>query len=152
MARVGIVFGLLLCGLSVIGMLATVNKDPTQFVPLMLGIPILFCGVVALNPHRRRLAMQSAAATGVLGIVVGFVQAVVIGVRWSDGEPVGDLGWKLITAMTWLCATFSVICVILLLRSRRRPVTQVVELARHPNFERDSPSDPVEHASPRDRS
>ncbi|MGB7345298.1 MAG: hypothetical protein WBD20_13875 [Pirellulaceae bacterium] len=71
MARVGIVFGLLLCSLTVVALLCTSAKLPSQFVPMMAGIPILFCGVVGLNPHRRKVAMRSAAAIGLLGLFVG---------------------------------------------------------------------------------
>ncbi|WP_222435760.1 hypothetical protein [Rubripirellula tenax] len=101
-------------------MAATVVKDPVQFVPLMLGIPILFCGVVALNPHRRKIAMNLAAVIGSVGTVIGLLQAIVWGVRWSDAGPVSEIGGKIIAAMTWLCATFVVICVIALVRDRRR--------------------------------
>ncbi|MGB7329642.1 MAG: hypothetical protein WBD31_32510 [Rubripirellula sp.] len=120
MARVGIVFGLLLCGLSALGMSATVVKDPVQFLPLMLGIPILFGGVVALNPHRRRIAMQSATAIGLLGILIGSAQAANLGFQWSDGETVSNISWKLIATMTWLCATFVIICLIVLVREYRK--------------------------------
>ena len=69
MARVGIVFGLLLCGLTVVGMVGTTVKSPMQFIPMMLGVPILFSGVVALNPHRRKHAMHAASAVAILGAV-----------------------------------------------------------------------------------
>ncbi|TWU48321.1 hypothetical protein [Rubripirellula reticaptiva] len=126
MARVGIVFGLLLCGLSALGMSATVVKDPVQFLPLMLGIPILFGGVVALNPHRRRIAMQSATAIGLVGILIGSAQAANLGFQWSDGETVSDISWKLIATMTWLCATFVIICLIVLVREHRRRQTSII--------------------------
>ena len=61
MARVGIIFGLLLCGLTIAGLVGTTVKSTILFIPMMIGIPTLFCGVVALNPHRRKHAMRVSA-------------------------------------------------------------------------------------------
>ena len=61
MARTAIVFGLLLCGLTLYGLFASMLKSPLQFVPLMFGIPVFLCGIVGLNPHRQRLASFIAA-------------------------------------------------------------------------------------------
>jgi hypothetical protein len=73
MARAGIVFGLILCGITIAGLVASSTKAPTQFYPMMLGIPILFLGVVALNPHRRRFAMMVASLIAILGGVLGIL-------------------------------------------------------------------------------
>ena len=56
MARPSIFFGLAMCVVSLVGMTLAPEKTPTQFVPMMAGIPLFFLGIVALNPHRRRLA------------------------------------------------------------------------------------------------
>lgn len=119
MARVAIVFGLLLCGLSPAGMIATMTKDPVQFIPLMLGIPILFCGVVGLNPHRRRLSIWTAVAIGLIGVVVGVIEGVFMGVQRIDGEMIDPVGWRLTLAMTWLCVLFVAISLVGLMRTRR---------------------------------
>ncbi len=120
MARVGIVFGLLLCALSAIGMSATVVKDPAQFIPMMLGIPILFAGVVSLNPHRRRIAMNSSLVIAIFGTLVGAAHAASWGVDWSDGEIASKFDWRLIAAMTWLCATHVIISFVAIIREQRR--------------------------------
>jgi uncharacterized membrane protein len=76
MARVGIIFGLLLCALTVVALLYTTAKMPSLFVPMMIGIPILFCSIVGLNPHRRKNAMLNAVAVGTLGLIVGSALAI----------------------------------------------------------------------------
>jgi hypothetical protein len=119
MARVAIVFGLLLCGLSPAGMIATMTKDPIQFVPLMLGIPILFCGVVGLNPHRRRLSLWTAVIIGLIGVVTGVTEGIYMGVQRIDGDMVDPVGWKLALAMTWVCAIFVAVLLVGLMRMRR---------------------------------
>ena len=60
MARLGIFFGLILVGISLAAMLQTPQKAPSQFYSMMFGIPTFFCGIVALNPHRRKQAMTVA--------------------------------------------------------------------------------------------
>jgi hypothetical protein len=84
MARVGIVFGLLLCALTVVALLYTTAKMPSLFVPMMIGIPILFCSIVGLNPHRRKNAMLNAAAVGALGLVVGSTLAIRAGMSLTE--------------------------------------------------------------------
>lgn len=69
MARVTIIIGLLLCGLSAVAMVGTPLKMPALFIPMMFGIPVLFCGVVGLNPHRRRVAVAIAATIMSIAVV-----------------------------------------------------------------------------------
>jgi len=73
MARLGIIFGLILFGISIAAMLQTPQKAPSQFYSMMFGIPTFFCGIVALNPHRRRQAMIIASGIALIGTVSGLV-------------------------------------------------------------------------------
>jgi len=73
MARLGIIFGLILFGISIFAMLQTPQKTPSQFYSMMFGIPIFFCGLVALNPHRRRHAMLIACMVAMFGVGGGLV-------------------------------------------------------------------------------
>lgn len=125
MARIGIVFGLLLCGLSAIGMMGTSTKSPIQFIPMMLGIPILFCGVVGLNPHRRKQSMQAAAAIALLGAVAGAVRATYIGIQLAGGAPINRYAWILVVAMTLVCTIFVAVCTITFVQLRRRKIDLV---------------------------
>ena len=110
MARVGIVFGLLLCGVTFVGLVGTSAKIPTQFVPMMFGIPILFCGVVALNPHRRKVAMQAACGLATLGAVGGILWLIVRLAKLAGGQDVDRYALTVIGVMLFCCAIFSIVC------------------------------------------
>ena len=120
MDRVSIVFGLLLCGLSAVGMIASITKDPVQFIPIMIGIPVLFCGVVSLNPHRRRLAMRLAATVTATGGVLGIVMVAFRGTpsqslsEWTLSElatsKLGRSELELHQAALLLMGTMTVLC------------------------------------------
>ena len=120
MARTGIVFGLLLCGLTVVGLVGTSVKYPTQFIPMMLGIPVLFCGVVALNPHRRKHAMQAASAVALLGAVAGATRVAYCLVELAGGAEINRNAFQLVIATSVICAVFVVICVFFFIQTRRR--------------------------------
>ena len=120
MARVGIIFGLLLCGLTVAGLLRTPVKHPMQFIPMMLGIPVLFCGVVALNPHRRKHAMHAASAVALLGAVAGCARVAYCLIGFAGGAEVNGDAFKLAIAMSVICAVFVAICVVSFAQTRKR--------------------------------
>ena len=120
MARTGIVFGLLLCGLTFLALVWTPFKSPTQFIPMMLGIPILFCGVVALNPHRRKHAMHVASAIATLGALAGLTRVFYYLLRFGGGADVNPDTFRLVLAMSLLCIVFVVVCVISFIEARRR--------------------------------
>jgi predicted branched-subunit amino acid permease len=127
MARVGIVFGLILCGLTVIGLVGTELKMPTQFYPMMLGIPVLFCGVVSLNPHRRKYAINVTATLALIGAVAGLVGSV----RWffSDG-PAGHYAFLLTGSMSLICFCLFAFCLVSIraAKKRRTAVSQSLPL------------------------
>ncbi len=109
MARVGIVFGLVLCGITFAGLVVIATKTPTQFYPMMLGIPILFLGVVALNPHRRRFAILISSAIAAVGAMLGTMWSAVQ--MLSLGPDSTDLqrdALRLIGAMVVVCVIFVV--------------------------------------------
>lgn len=68
MSVISILIGLLLCGLTVFGMVGSPEKLAVAFVPMMLGIPMVFCGVVSLNPHRQKVWMRVAALVAAIGL------------------------------------------------------------------------------------
>ena len=120
MARVGILFGLLLCGLTVAGLVATAEKVPSQFVPMMLGIPVLFCGVVALNPHRRQQSMFVIGCIASAGTLGGTGRLLMWLVHWMrEGEYVRN-AFNVTTALTLVSATLLTICVVWFFQDRRR--------------------------------
>lgn len=95
-------------------------KSPTLFVPMMLGIPVLFCGVVALNPHRRKQAMHAACAIALLGAIAGGAQTALCMVDLAGGNEIDRYGLNVIVAMSVVCVIFVVVCVISFIQTRRR--------------------------------
>lgn len=120
MARIGIVFGIVLCCLSIAGMVGTLQKDPAQFIPMMMGVPVLICGVVALNPHRRRYAMHAALIIASLGAVCGGLMASWDLLQLVSGDDVNKYALRLLAVMSIICAAFCVICVVSLIQANRR--------------------------------
>lgn len=117
MARVGIVFGLILCGLTFAGLVGTELKMPTQFYPMMLGIPVLFCGVVALNPHRRKNAMHITATLALVGTLAGIFGSI----QWLVRSGVEDRYPLLLTAsMAIVCLCLFAMCIASFRWSRKR--------------------------------
>lgn len=119
MARIGIVFGLLLCGLTLVGMSVTTQKSYTQFVPMMFGIPMLFLGVVSLNPHRRSEAVLFALGLSLVAMMLGGGRLLVLALHASSGRFVNPVSLRLVLVMTTLSFVFVVIA--WLWRRRRAP-------------------------------
>lgn len=128
MARIGIVFGLVLFGMTIAALSATTQKSYTQFVPMMFGIPLLFFGVVALNPHRRGKAVVAALMLAAVGLLFGVVRIIVLGMAWVAGDNFNLLSFELVAAMSAVCLVFVVIAE----RWRRRRTAEEgrVEAAR----------------------
>ncbi|TWU32888.1 hypothetical protein [Novipirellula artificiosorum] len=105
MSRIAIVFGLLLCALTTAGMMVS-QKMPSLFFPMMLGIPILFCGVVGLNPHRRRHAMQAAALIALVGMLAGGSHAALGALRTMNGAAVNPTALRMVAGAGFLCLAF----------------------------------------------
>ncbi|QDT11496.1 hypothetical protein [Planctomycetes bacterium K23_9] len=120
MARVGIIFGLLLCGLTLVALLCTTHKMPSLFVPMMFGIPILFCGIVGLNPHRRKYAMFNAVAVGTVGFMVGAGLVVRAGMSVVDDADIRRYVIRLGLSLAGLCLVFVASYVVSFLQSRAR--------------------------------
>lgn len=112
MARIGIFFGLVLCGLTVAALSVTTEKSYTQFVPMMFGIPLLFLGVVGLNPHRRMNATFVAMTLGLLGTVLGGIRLVILLFDRAAGEFVNPISLRLVTAMTFTCLSFALVALV----------------------------------------
>ena len=142
MARVGIVFGLLLCGITFGGLVTTTDKNPTQFFPMMLGIPVLFCGVVALNPHRRKHAMQVAATVTAIGALLGLIRAAFVLVQMVRGIEVNGPMLVLVVAMSFTSFAFTAICVMSLMLTQRKAETMDTHPGGHSiNIREQSASD-----------
>jgi Na+/melibiose symporter-like transporter len=103
------------------------QKIPAQFIPMMFGIPLLFCGVVALNPHRRKASMQVAASVAVLGGGAGVLWCVTRCLGLATGLQVNRHGLAVIAIMSLLCAVFVVLWVRSFFQMQRRHVVSTAE-------------------------
>ena len=120
MARFGILSGLLLCFDTAVALFGSMTKAPLLFIPMMLGIPILFFGVVALNPHRRRQALNTAALIGLLGSLIGFSQLMHFFSLWRQAGVVNLHYTRIVTLMLVICVIFSVTYLCTMVLRRRR--------------------------------
>ena len=106
MARFGIVSGILLCADTAMALFGSLDKAPLLFIPMMLGIPILFFGVVALNPHRRRQALATSALLGGLGCLIGCGHLLHFASIYRSAGVVNLHGMRIVTLMVLICIAF----------------------------------------------
>ncbi|SMP46755.1 hypothetical protein SAMN06265222_102172 [Neorhodopirellula lusitana] len=126
MARIGIVFGLLLCGLTIAGLSVTTQKSYTQFIPMMFGIPMLFLGVVSLNPHRREGAVSFATGLAALGTLLGGGRLFVLALQYVGGGYVNPISLRLVVVMTGLCLIFALVAWIWQKQRKRDSTSQAL--------------------------
>ncbi len=113
-----IIFGLLLCGLTVVGMVGSVEKLATAFVPMMFGIPLVIAGIISLNPHRGRVWVPVAALIAGIGLVVSAGCAGVSLNALAEGKSVNLFALQLVIALAGLLALFLIAWLITLWRNR----------------------------------
>jgi hypothetical protein len=77
MAKVTIVFAVLLIVLGLIGFLGTGSAHPTALIPAWFGIALGVFGILAISPSesRRRLFMHINVTIGLLGLIGAAVEA-----------------------------------------------------------------------------
>ena len=123
MARTAIIFAVLLIILGLAfylgaraGLMSEGQASPTALIPAFLGIILLICGVIAMNPARRKHAMHAAAMFALLGFIGALAR------------PIGSLFRGTIHAspalysqllMAILCAIFLVMCIRSFINARR---------------------------------
>lgn len=121
MAKLTILFGVLLVLVGLIGYFATGHIHPTALIPSYFGLLLGICGVLADTPdtRRRMLFMHIAVTLGLLG----FLATVKGLVQWFQ-----YLGGKMFeypaavqskAAMSILCLVFVLLCVRSFIAARR---------------------------------
>jgi hypothetical protein len=68
-AKLTIVFGILLVVLGIAGFVGTGSEHKTALIPAYFGAAITLCGVIALNPSLRMHGMHGAVTVGLLGFI-----------------------------------------------------------------------------------
>ena len=71
MAKVSIVFGILLVALGMVGYYGTGSVYPTALIPLWFGLPLGVFGFLAISPSegRRKLYMHLNVTIGAIGLI-----------------------------------------------------------------------------------
>jgi uncharacterized membrane protein HdeD (DUF308 family) len=77
MAKVTIIFGVLLIVLGLVGFFGTGSAHPTALIPTWFGLALGVGGVLAISPSesRRKLFMHINVTIGALGCIGAFVEA-----------------------------------------------------------------------------
>lgn len=84
MARATIAFGLGLCIATVAILLGLQQQRLSEaFIPMIFGIPVFICGVISLNPHRRRTWLRFATVLAWLGSFGGVLHLIGVLLRWN---------------------------------------------------------------------
>lgn len=118
-ARITIGFGLSLCALTVLVLLLTpANRLSSEFVPMIFGLPLFICGVISLNPHRRRSWIRFAGYVAVIG-ASGAITRLLLSIReWAAGQVVQALPTSMAIALAIVFSVYALIAA----KSMRRPV------------------------------
>jgi len=113
MAKPAIVIALLLIGLGLFGYSQATEKEDTgkksmtSMIPAFFGAPILVCGVLALDPKKRKHAMHGAATVGLLG----FLGAASMAPKAYSAGGFSSLKFQVQGGMAVLCLIFVVMCI-----------------------------------------
>ena len=78
MAKVTLIFALLLVLLGLAGYLGTGSQHPTALIPAWFGLALAVFGILAMNPNpgRRKLFMHINVTVGLLGFLGAGIRAI----------------------------------------------------------------------------
>jgi uncharacterized membrane protein len=118
MAKVTLLFAVLLIALGLVGFLGTGSEHPTALIPTWFGVALGVFGLLAMSPkeRRRKLFMHVNVTIGLLGFL-GAVVEIVRGMASSKAVDVTALIAK--TAMAWLLLIYVILCVRSFVMARR---------------------------------
>lgn len=119
MAKLTIVFGVLLIAVGITGYVMTGSAHPTALIPCWIGLVLVIAGALAIAPERRKLWMHIAVTVGLLGFlgtVPGAVDTfrMAHGVQFPHPIAVEEKG-----ATCLLCLIFVAFCVRSFIEARR---------------------------------
>ncbi|MGD0801081.1 MAG: hypothetical protein ABR906_07190 [Terracidiphilus sp.] len=118
MAKVTLVFALLLVALGMIGFFGTGGTHYTALIPAWIGLALGVFGVLAMSPseNRRKLFMHINVSIGLLGFLGGFAE-IVRSLVSSKAPDLTALVAKL--ALAWLLLIYVALCVRSFIAARR---------------------------------
>ncbi len=113
MPKITMVFGFLLCLLSVI-ILAITGKvgSISIFIPCFVGVPLILLGFLANQmPSKRMHIMHAAVTFGLLGALAALGRGIPKALEVVRGEEVDWLAVSTVWAMILICVTYVLVCV-----------------------------------------
>ncbi len=121
MARLTILFGIILILLGVFTYMGTGSKFPTSLIPAAFGILLAICGVLARTTDlkRRALWMHIAVTLGLLGFL-GTAKSIIDYVHLKQGVQFKlPVAVEEKAAMSILLLVFTIVCVRSFIQARR---------------------------------
>lgn len=122
MAGVTIAFGVALSVLGVAGYFGTGRTSATALIPLVFGIMLVVCGVLARQAERRKHAMHAAAVLALIGLLGPLRVLPQMVALMRGGEVVHRAAVIDQMVMAVLCATLLVLCIRSFVMARRARV------------------------------
>lgn len=122
MAKVTLVFAVLLVALGLVGFVGTGSQHLTALIPTWFGLALALFGLLAMSPSesRRKLFMHVNVTIGLLGFIGGAVEAIrgYVHAKSAGIAPDGiALASKL--TMTGLLLVYVILCVRSFIEARR---------------------------------
>lgn len=113
MARIAMIFGVVLIVLGAAFFFVTGSAHPTSLIPAGFGLVLLLCGVLANteDAKKRMLWMHIAVTVGLLGFLFPAFMAVKALVHWSTLAPVHQTAALEQMIMAVICLVFTALCV-----------------------------------------
>lgn len=122
MAKVTLVFAVLLIALGLVGYYGTGAAHSTALIPAWFGVALGFGGLLAISPSesRRKLFMHINVTIGLLGFLGAGVRAVQeFAHASSTGKPVDPIAVGAQITMTGLLLLYVILCVRSFIAARR---------------------------------
>jgi hypothetical protein len=121
MSKITMLFGALLCGVSLLGLLiAGKVSSPTIFIPMFVGVPLFLLGLFSeLKPTLRKHLMHVAVTLGLLGALAALGRGIPQLIKMAGGAEVDPLPLASVWTMILLCSTYVVLCVQSFIQARR---------------------------------
>ena len=122
MAKLTMVFGVVLAVLGIAAFVSTGSAHPTSLIPTWFGLVLVLSGVLANteDARKRMLWMHIAVTVGLIGFVMpGFMAGKALVHAHSGGELARPAATHEQLAMALICLIFTVLCVRSFIAARR---------------------------------
>jgi hypothetical protein len=120
MAKVTILFGVMLIVFGAATFVLTGGQHPTALIPAYFGLVLAWAGVLALaQPAKKMLWMHLAASVGLVGFLFPAAMVVVEKVKAHGGPLARPAAVNAQAEMAGMCLIFVVLCVRSFIAARR---------------------------------